>query len=41
MTTKIINRIEKKIDQIENIQRLLGFDVPFVVEIEKGQKVIN
>ena len=27
--------------QIENIQRLLGFDVPFVVEIEKGQKVIK
>jgi phage tail tape-measure protein len=27
--------------QIENIQRLLGFDVPFVVEIEKGRKVIK
>jgi hypothetical protein len=27
--------------QIEDIQRLLGFDVPFVVEIEKGKKVIK
>ena len=27
--------------QIEQIQRLLGFDVPFVVEIEKGKKVIK
>ena len=27
--------------QIEDIQRLLGFDVPFVVEIDKGKKVIK
>jgi len=27
--------------QIEQIQRLLGFEVPFVVEIEKGKKVIK
>ena len=27
--------------QIEDIQRLLGFEVPFVVEIEKGKKVIK
>jgi len=27
--------------QIEQIQRLLGFDVPFVIEIEKGKKVIK
>ena len=27
--------------QIEDIQRLLGFDVPFVVEIDKGKKVIQ
>ena len=27
--------------QIEDIQRLLGFEVPFVVEIDKGKKVIK
>ncbi len=27
--------------QIEEIQRLLGFEVPFVVEIDKGKKVIK
>ena len=27
--------------QIEDIQRLLGFDVPFVVEIDKGKKIIK
>ena len=27
--------------QIENIQRLLGFDIPFVIEIEKGKKAIK
>ncbi|BAQ91087.1 tape measure protein [uncultured Mediterranean phage uvMED] len=27
--------------QIEQIQRLLGFEVPFVIEIEKGKKVIK
>ena len=27
--------------QIEQIQRLLGFEVPFVVEIDKGKKVIK
>ena len=27
--------------QIEEIQRLLGFEVPFVVEIDKGKKIIK